>query len=174
MEKKNNDRAQELLICITSLPQNIIKLHGLANMPEFLLHNICQKHCFNLAKAAYFVDNPDFDSLKGVAGFHHPESYEKDHWSDPDTFTKHMQNAPFNKRVRDILLTSIRKNNHDQDKIVADLSNALEFNNPNYLSWPVKYNNHGLLLFEPRDEEHELIQEHLHSGVHLLGFCPVF
>lgn len=174
MGKDNQDRIQEVLVCVTSLPQNLIKLHGQENMPEFLLHNICQKNCFNLSKAAYFVDNPDFNHLKGVAGFHHPESYEQNHWQDPETFSQHMREASFNRKVRDILLGSIKKNNHSEEKIVDQLSETLGFENLNYLSWPIKYNNHGLLLFESNENEDALIQEHLHSGLHLLGFCPVF
>ena len=174
MGKDNQNRVQEVLVCVTSLPQNLIKLHGQENMPEFLLHNLCQKSCFNLSKAAYFVDNPDFNHLKGVAGFHHPESYEKNHWQDPATFTKHMREAPFNQQVREVLLDSIKKNNHSEEEVVGELSKALGFEDLHYLSWPTKYNNHGLLLFESDQKEHDLIEEHLHSGLHLLGFCPVF
>lgn len=173
-KKEQENRVHEVLLCVTSLPQNIINLHGLENMPEFLLHSMCQKSCFDLPKAAYFVDNPEFNHLKGVAGFHHPESYEKNHWSDPEVFTEHMKNATFNKKVRDIMLSSIKKNSHSEGKIVQEISEHLGFEKPNYLTWQIKYSNFGLFIFEPRENESELLQEHLHSGLHMLGFCPVF
>ena len=46
-------------------------------MSEFVLHDICNPNCFNLQKAAFLVDNPDFDCLKGVAGFSADEAYQK-------------------------------------------------------------------------------------------------
>ena len=171
---KNKKRVYEVLTCVTGLPKNIIQLHGLENMPEFLLHTMCQKTCFNLQKAAYFVDNPDFNFFKGVAGYYHPESYQQDHWNDPEIFTHHMKNAPFNKKVRDIQHESIKKNNQSEQQLVDHLSKELHFSAPHYLSWPVKYNNFGLLLFDSSDEDQESIEEHLHAGLHLLGFCPVF
>lgn len=172
--KKNENRVHEVLMCVMSLPKNIITLHGLENMPEFLLHTICQKNCFNLSKAAYFVDNPDFNHLKGVAGFYHSESYEKDHWNEPDIFTEHMKNASFNKKVRQVTTSSIKNNKHTQEKVVQEISDHLQFENPDYLTWPIKYSNFGFFIFESQDHEKDLLHEHLHAGLHMLGFCPIF
>jgi hypothetical protein len=174
MEKKNKTREQEVLLCVTNLPEQLVKYHGQENMLELLLHSMSQKSCFNFSKAAYFIDNPDFDHLKGVAGFHNPEAYNQDHWKDTQIFSDHMKRAPFNNQVREVMRTSIKKNNHLEKEVVKELSQELAFTDPHYLSWPVKYNNHGLLLFETDPEDHEALKEHLESGVHLFGFCPVF
>jgi len=174
MEKKDKTRSQEVLLCVTSLPEQLIKFHGQENMLEFLLHSMCQQNCFNFSKAAYFVDNPDFDHLKGVAGFHHPESYEHNHWEDPKTFSDHMKRAPFNNQVREVARASIKKNNQVEKEVASELSKELAFKNSHFLSWPVKYNNHGLLLFETAEDQDERVKAQVQSGLHLLGFCPVF
>lgn len=172
--KKDKNRVQEVLLCVTSLPEQLIKFHGQENMLEFLLHSMCQQSCFNFSKAAYFVDNPDFNHLKGVAGFHHSESYEKNHWQDPKTFSEHMKRAPFNNQVREVMRESIKKNNHSEKEVVDALSQELAFSNFHYLSWPIKYDNHGLLLFESVEDEDDMVKEQMRSGLHLFGFCPVF
>ena len=60
MEKKDrNQRKEKLLKCLCSIPREMIKLHGTENMTEFLLHHLAQPECFNLIRAALFVDNPD-------------------------------------------------------------------------------------------------------------------
>lgn len=174
MEKKNQKRVQEVLLCVTNLPEQLIKYHGQENMLEFLLHSMCQQSCFNFSKAAYFVDNPDFDHLKGIAGFHHQQSYAHDHWQDPKTFSDHMKRAPFNNQVREVMRASIKKNNHLEKEVVQELSKELAFNDSHYLSWPVKYNNHGLLLFETAEDQDASVKEQVQAGLHLLGFAPVF
>lgn len=174
MEKKDQNRMHEVMLCVTNLPEQLIKFHGQENMLEFLLHTLCQKSCFNFSKAAYFVDNPDFDHLKGVAGFHHPEKYEHNHWDDPHTFSEHMKQAPFNNQVREIIRASIKRNKHEEKEVINELSKELAFNNVNYLSWPIKYNNHGLLVFETEEDHHEEVKGQMQCGLHLLGFCPVF
>lgn len=174
MKKKDENRVQEVLLCVANLPEQLIKFHGQENMLEFMLHAMSQKSCFNFKKAAYFVDNPDFDHLKGVAGFHHPESYEHNHWEDPKVFSEHMKQAPFNNQVREVVRASIKKNNHSEEQVVQELSKELAFNNAHYLMWPIKYNNHGILLFESPEDQDEEVKQHLESGLHLFGFCPVF
>lgn len=174
MEERDQKRVQEVLLCVTNLPEQLVKFHGQENMLEFLLHSMCQQDCFNFLKAAYFIDNPDFNHLKGVAGFHHQEKYEKNHWNDPETFSDHMKRAPFNNQVREVMRESIKKNNHSEKEVVNELSQELAFNNFRYLSWPVKYNNHGLLLFEAAEDENDIIKERMLAGLHLFGFCPTF
>lgn len=68
-------RHKQVLVCLSCLPHKMLSVHGLSNATEFVLHELCQSSCFNLKKAAYFVDNPDFDRLQGVAGFNKEEEY---------------------------------------------------------------------------------------------------
>lgn len=172
--KNDQKRVQEVLLCVTSLPEQLIKFHGQENMLEFLLHSMCQQNCFNFSKAAYFIDNPDFNHLKGIAGFHHHEAYENNHWQDPKTFSEHMKRAPFNNQVREVMRESIKRNSHSEKEVVDALSQELAFNSSHYLSWPIKYDNHGLLLFESAEEKDDMVKEQMLSGLHLFGFCPVF
>src|SRR5947207_14497437 len=79
------------------LPRKMLSLHGLDNVTEFVLHELCDKHCFNLQKAAYFIDNPDFDCLKGVVGVSHAELHNiVDIWDNPAIFSEHITKSAFN------------------------------------------------------------------------------
>ncbi len=173
--EKNNAKMLELLVALVTIPKNLIHIHGLENMTEFLLHNLSQKECFNFSKVAYFVDNADFGMLKGVAGFKDNEAYQPDrsHWHEQDAFSNHMKKSDFNKKVRDYCKYSIKKNGDSPDHIVQELGQVLEFKQPHYMLWPIKYENQGLLLFEAHDVDKEL-KEHLENSLHLFGFCPVF
>ena len=48
-----------VLNTISRLPRKMLSLKNQENITEFVLHDLCNKKCFNLEKAAYFVDNPD-------------------------------------------------------------------------------------------------------------------
>lgn len=170
-----NKRVYEVLVAVNTIPRHIVKLHGIDNMTEFLLHNLGQENCFNFSKAAYFIDNPDFDYLKGVAGFSQQESYrpKNDHWSEAQDFSEHMKKASFNNFVRTMCRCSIRRNDQKEEVIVQELSKELHFSNPRYVAWPIKHDNRGLLVFE-KSEQEEDIDQHLENALNLFGFCPVF
>ena len=175
MEMNEKDkRVFEVLVAVTAIPKNIIKMHGTENITEFVLHNLCQKECFNLTKAAYFIDNPDFDHLKGVAGFSHLEAYksQQNHWSEVDLFTQHMKAIEFNNKVRDICLCSMKKNKDSEKDVIQNLSETLNLSNPRYFVWPTKYDNNGVFLFE--SPEDSVAEEHLEETMHLFGFCSIF
>ncbi|MCF7900270.1 hypothetical protein K9K77_02055 [Candidatus Babeliales bacterium] len=177
MEKKDTkQRKEKLLKCICSLPKKMITLHGAENMTEFLLHHLSQPECFNLMRAALFVDNPDFNHLKGIVGIEKHEAYKKDnHWDNPKDFSAHMENKAFNKKVRSIDQISSCRNKQEHEKTVHSLAQELSLCNPLFYSWPLKHDNHGLILFEINDpEEKSLIKEVMEEAVHLFGFCPVF
>lgn len=171
---ERNKRVYEVLVAVTTIPKHMIKLHGTENVTEFLLHNLGQQNCFNFSKAAYFIDNPDFDHFKGIAGFSQEESYQPkiNHWSEAEDFSRHMEQATFNKKVRDVCRCSIKKNKMKEEEVIQDLSNELRILNPQYVVWPIKHDNHGLFLFEKNAEE--TVEEHLESALQLFGFCPVF
>src|ERR1700691_4148672 len=95
-------RQCKMLSCLAALPKRILSLHGEDNVTEFVLHDLCHQDCFNLNKAAYFVDNPDFNCSKGVAGFSRDEPFNECEviWSKADAFSEHMKKSAFNQRVR--------------------------------------------------------------------------
>ena len=177
MKKNKEQRQQEVLHCVCSLPRKMTQIHGVQNMTEFLLHHLAHKNCFNFSKAAYFVDNPDFDLLKGVAGFHKLEAFENnDHWQNAEQFTSHMKDASFNRRVRSVGQKSTKKQQEAIDQNLIDaLAQELELEKPQHCSWKMKYDNHGLLVFELADQQdRELVEQNLEESLYLLGFCPVF
>src|SRR5437016_735872 len=91
----------KLLNHLAQIPRNIINLHHRENLAEFVLYELCDSNCFNFHRAAYFVDNADFDCIKGIAGFDSKECFNKNRiWKDPDGFSEHMKNASFNSQVR--------------------------------------------------------------------------
>ena len=174
--EKREQRKSELLGCVYTLPKSMVKIHGAENMSEFLLHHLSDVHCFNFHKAAYFVDNPDFNHLKGVVGFQSESAYqEKNPWNSPDQFTHHMKQSDFNQKVRTIARESTKRNNQSDQEIVNELSKVLDLHNPIHRCWPMKYDNHGLLVFELADQnEQELVEEMLNESLYLFAFCPVF
>ena len=173
--KNKNDRIHQILLNTAHLPKHLINHYNRSNTAEFVLHSLGHQECFNLAKAAYFIDNPDFNNLQGIAGYHQKTSYQDNHWESPDIFSTHMQQTPFNQKVRAISLPSMKRHKKAEQDIVHELAYTLEIENPHFLSWPVKYENYGFLVFEPlHQDDQEYINEQLELGAHLLGFCPVF
>ena len=120
-------RYQQLLKCFTHLPEQILSLHDIDNVTEYVLHSLCVEDCLNLSKAAYFIDNPDFDCLKGVAGFNkQEETYTYDvPLNDHNHFREHVSNCAFNKKVRDISAPSGRRANMAPERTVDFLAHKL-------------------------------------------------
>jgi len=167
---------KKLLQCLITIPKNMMSIHGVDNSAEFLLHSLCASGCFNFSKAAFFIDNPDFDQLKGVTGFTYQEAFstEHEHWHNAENFTKHMGTALFNQKVRSILKKSSKKSIKLRSELLEELSKELAFSNPLHAAWPLKYENEGILLFELGESSPSIPQEHIENMLHFFGFCPVF
>jgi hypothetical protein len=180
---KQNDvlhKHNELLKYLNHLPRKIVQLHNdeeyLEHISEFVLHDFCHESCFNLTKAAYFVDNPDFDCFKGVAGVSDETEYRKeiynDVWQEPDKYCHYIETSPFYKKVRSIEGKSV--NGHDNQKEMLDqIVSDLEVINPYLFSWPMKYGNYGFLVIERNRDTDDLLEEHLPQCAYLLSFCPI-
>lgn len=169
-------RHHRLLTCLSCLPQRILSVHGLHNVTEFVLHDLCIEPCFNLEKAAYLVDNPDFNCLKGIAGFAQKERFDdyENIWDKQDQFASHMQSAPFNQKVRGVGKPSIRAVGTPDQEALQALAADLDITNPSYFTWDMKHGNRGILLFQRAEGDTEPIEDPLLRGLYLLGFCPVF
>ena len=167
-----------VLCSLSSLPRKILALHGKENLTEFVLHDLAGEGCFNFQKAAYFVDNPDFDCIKGVAGFNKQDIKELSFniWDEADSFSERMRQSLFNTQVRAIQRPSFRRMGSSDEIIAKELASGIGMPNYQYCSWDSKHRNHGILLYEPADENHH--QEHskpyVQDGACLLGLCPVF
>ncbi len=177
MERNDSlaERKRAIADLLSSLPRKILGLHGRDNVVEFVLHELGRQECFDLEKAAYVIDNPDFDCLKGVAGFQRPEAYslKSDIWTDPDSFSEHMKQSKYNNEVRCYHRNSGVKNGQKDEAIVKEVAQALGFDKPFYYSWDMKHDNHGILLYEKRDSA-DCDCDYLLEGLCLIGFCPVF
>lgn len=174
-DSERRQRENDLLRCICSLPKNLITLHGTGNLAEFLLHHLCTACCFNFNKAAFFIDNPDFNHLKGIAGVFSHEAFPRSgHWEDPQNFSRHMELSPFNQKVRSISERSPKRNGKEHAAIVRSIADDLELETPLFRLWNMKYDNYGLLIFEPSKDERDFIADHMDSVLQLFSFCPIF
>ena len=153
----------------------MLSLHGTDNVTEFVLHNLCHENCFNIKKAAYFIDNPDFDCLKGVAGFARDQAPDDTEgiWSDPLAFSARMKVSSFNQKVRSQLHGSLRKGNKSYEELAPTLANELGMKSYQLCSWDMKHDNHGIVMYEKNDSV-ELDEQSLINGMSLLSFCPIF
>lgn len=171
LERKKRDIMHNL----SSLPRKILQIYGRENIAEFILHELGKQDNFNLKKAAYIIDNPDFDCLKGVAGYCLPEAYksDKDIWQEPDAFTNYMKKSGFNNKIRGFNRSScVKKGKSDQD-IVNEVAADLGFEHPSFYAWKLKHDNHGILLYEKNDDE-SCDCDYLLDGLCIIGFCPIF
>jgi hypothetical protein len=143
------------------------------NLPEFVLHALCDKDCFNIAKAAYFIDNPDFDCIKGVAGFSATEAFEPDIWSNPNDFTDYMVNAAFNKKVRTLQGKSSKMYNQSYT-LFQDIAQILGLQGYALCDIQMPYDNHGYVMYELQKDTGEIENELMRNSLSLLSFCPLY
>lgn len=169
-------KQNKVLDYLSNLPRMIVTLHGRENTTEFVLHDLCHEDCFNLNKAAYFVDNPDFDSLKGVAGFFRDEGYrnEQSIWEKPEDFSGFMRSSKFNQMVRNVSDRSFKRNdNSNAMSMIKNIAHILGFGSHVFCSWPMKHENYGLLIYE-KATDNSILDDYLLNGLSLLSFCPIF
>lgn len=177
MKQENmSPQYKQILKCFAYLPQKILSFNGVDNVTEFVLHSLCNENCLNLSKAAYFIDNPDFDCLKGVAGFDKQNEFvnRENIWGIPDHFTKHMQSCNFNQKVRNIYKPSAKRANLAEHELIERLSNELTIEDPHCYAWNGKHNNHALVIFECAGQNSPVLEDDIVHGLCLLGFCPLF
>lgn len=173
MKHEYADYHRRITDSLRRLPRKM--LLGMDNVTEFVLHELCSNSCFDLEKAAYFIDNPDFNCLKGVAGFCRDEALgEDDIWNSPDTFSKKMASSSFNKKVRMITSESCKRHGTLQEDFVRSTAHELGFNDIGVYTWDMKHDNHGIFICE-KSKNHfgESFDDMIIDGLSLLAFCPV-
>lgn len=165
----------ELLTHLFGLPHKILSHHDVNGLTPMILHELGHTNGLGLNKAGYLIDNPDFNCLKGVAGYcskecHHHKS---DLWSSPHTFADDMSNAQFHRQLATFNDHSLsRKPDHviDEDAM-KEVGRMLGMQNPSFLTWKMKHGNNGIFLFEG-DESHLVRRRNLlHSIIGLLSLC---
>lgn len=173
MEHSEILKRNTILNKLSTLPQKVLSLHGKQNIAEFVLHDLCSPQCFDLQKAAYVVDNPDFDCLKGIAGFSADQAYTSNLiWETPELFAEHMQKAPFNQKVRSINHSSMRRASKSDQDTTALVAEFLGLSRPSFCSWQMKHDNQGLLIYEVNCCP--VSPDILLNGACMLGFCPIY
>jgi hypothetical protein len=175
MEHKTmSPRHEQLLLCFASLPEKMLSLQDKDNLVEFVLHELCTMRCFNLSKAAYFIDNIDFDCFKGLAGFDKNNEFShSNRWTAPEDFTNHMKDCTFNQKVRSIISPSPMRKDTRKDIIMGSLASELAMKDPVMYVWDLKHDNIGMLLYQTA-EDIDPFDKKLLKGLSILGFCPVF
>ena len=164
----------KLLHQLAQIPRNMVSNNHQHNITEFVLHDLCHSNCFNITKAAYLVNNKDFRCLRGVAGFYQPEAFlhEESIWKNPEKFSLHMENAPFNKKVRTLNKEHLRLTESDESMHnIKALAKDLELENPEFWTTNLKYDNIGILIYQ---KPHSELTDYLNHGFSLLGLCPLF
>lgn len=167
---------EELLTHFGNLRKMMVHNHELENLSEFVLHQLCTGPCFQIEKAAYFVNNPDFKLLRGVTGYSKNDGHNQLHdtWNNQKQFIAAMKDSSFNQKVRSSLQENFEKGKSSEKDMVQRLADQLEIENPLYHVWNLKYANHGLLIYKPllHDVSHQ--QEHLLNSLYYLSFCPIY
>jgi hypothetical protein len=170
--KHECDRHHRLLERLTLLPKRMVTAHETANLAEFVLHELCDNDCFELRKAAFFVDNPDFNCLKGIVGIDH-DRFKQVAWDAHESFSDHMTHASFNNHVRSVNRASILRDEKTWQKHADELADAIAVQHHEWHAFPVKHGNTGMLIFEPTSswrDHADLIAR----GAALLALCPIF
>lgn len=172
-ERELLSQHQSLLGSLTDLPRKMIELQNFENIAEFVLHGLCREGNFNVTHAAYLVDNPDFDCLKGIAGFSVAElgHLNENAWANPDIFSDFMRESQFNQLVRSVNRNSARA--HNQTKAVQEIAEAVGIPEHSVCNWELKHDNHGMLIYRKTDPNGPF-DEHFIKSLYLLSFCPVF
>jgi len=158
---KELEKQHRMLSWLSRLPRRILSLHGIDNVTEFVLHDLSHKECFDLSKVAYFVDNPDFNCTKGVAGFSRQEPGSScDIWANPKDFSAQMKESQFNKRVRELSRCSVKKDGDLHEELAKEIAHDLQFDNYAFCSWDMKHDNHGFVLYEKADTQDTFADDH--------------
>lgn len=174
-ELKNCEPSLHLNIVdqILQIPKQIISYHHVNGLVDLVLHNISKNNCLSFSKAAYFVDNPDFNQLKGVCGFNSSILCDTPVKNQQDSIEYILKSA-YNCKVKSINRESFRAKNIDLSNRanITELCDSLEIKNPKTLSWDLKHNNYGVLIFETEQPDCCSWKNSLVEQVsHFLGMC---
>lgn len=169
---KHSPQRENVLHALHHLPRKMLKVHDHHDGAAFVLHELCHPECFDVQKAAYLVNNPDFDCVQGIAGISRDEGgfIHNIAWDHPDEFSSYIETSPFHQQVRQLEGRSLDVF-HERDSILS-MGKQLGFKHADCYVWDLKHNNHGILVFE-RPETHEHHDDLMKNSVYFLSFCPV-
>jgi hypothetical protein len=170
-------RHAQIVDNLRRLPRKMLQIHGHDNVTDFVLHELCSKDYFNIPKAAYFVDNPSFNCLKGIVGIfgQELEGFENI-WASPDRFIEKVAQSQFHQKVRSFNYESRKNRGHSHEAMAETIAQELGLKDHVFYSWDMKHDNHGFLVCEKNSsQEFDHPQEDVVvDGLSLLSFCPVY
>jgi len=167
---------ERLLRTLLNLPLKILRNHDVEGLPHIILHEIAHANHVGFKRAYYFVDNPDFACMKGVACFcneHHNEAI--DPWHDPQTFVQNVQQSPFYDEMQKFVQHNVeREKGACKIDALSILSKKLGMNEPQVFTWDMRHGNKGILIYEEGDKQwcrnNPELLDHISA---LLGLCPL-
>lgn len=164
---------QDLLTMLLDLPNKILMYHEVQGLAQLILHDVGHDQHFGFKRATYLVDNPEFDCLKGVAGFvnHECQHHHHDLWADPHRFIHDMREAEFHNKLLQLVRKSIKRGTNHIDA-ARGVAHDLGMVNPMVYAQDLRHGNHGILIVEEGvkrldDDDHELLA-HISA---ILGLC---
>lgn len=158
---------------LIEIPQNILRFNHRPELIDFVLQKISNEKCFSFHRAAYLVDNPDFNFLKGICGFC-KNSNPANVSTINDELLEQISRSEYNNKVKNFQNISLKANNRDirNPETLAELSNALNIPEPQVYSWDLKNNNFGILIFKSELDHCCNWRKNLFEKVAcLLGLC---
>lgn len=166
---------QELLSMLLDLPNKILNHHEVDGLAQLILHDVSHENHFGFKRASYLVDSPEFDCLRGVAGYVDSECkhHQHDMWMAPHSFMHDMREAEFHNRLLQLAQKSIKRNPKDNHMdVIRNVAMDLGMINPWVYAQDVRYGNHGILIVEEGvkrldEDDHELLA-HIST---ILGLC---
>jgi len=169
-------RHAQIAESLRRLPRKMLQFHGRDRVTDFVLHELCSKDCFNIPKAAYLIDNPAFNCLKGVVGVSGAELSSGNIWEKPDDFIKEMKASSFNEKVRSFSYDSRKNRGESEDAMAKIIAQELGMADYGFYSWDMKHDNHGFLVCEKDNnpQSHHADKDFIIDGLCLLSFCPIY
>ena len=173
---EHNENEQQLLQMLLDLPNKILYHHEIEGLAQLILHDVSHDHHFGFKRASYLVDSPEFDSLRGVAGFAEGECdyHKEDLWSDPRSFLHDMREARFHNELLKLTRQSVKKDvlHAGKQELIRGVAHDLGMVNPWVYSFDMRHGNHGILIVEEGvkqldEDDHELLT---HVAA-MLGLC---
>lgn len=164
----SNERLMNLFY---QIPHKILQHHQVEGVAQLVLAEVAQHLGFK--RASYFIDNPDFGCLKGVAGFCQKESDEGDVWQDPQRSLQSINQAAFHSSIKKFIDENVAR---IQGSCPIDelqkLGHVLGISQPHVHTWHMRHGNMGVLIYE-KSEQATDAQEVLERATALLGLCPI-
>ncbi len=163
---------------LLKMPRKILDHHEVDGVAQMILHELGQQENLDFKKAFFLISSPDFNHLKGVAGFCRNESSHcrQKMWDDPTNFYQEIQKTSFHAEMKSLLQND--HYHHDgalhKDEHLQDIGKTLNMQSPNVYSWNLRNGNKGILIFEEGDKKvFSTDQDILDHVTALLGLCPL-